>query len=424
MFESPATTSGQRFPMSAEDSAEPWIASGRVLLRRQRPAEALVQFEQALAVTPGHATAEFLRGEALFLLRDIERALASYHRAMNLGLARDPAAFHAAMSGAVAGDFGWFSAMLLGRFEEAWQISDRTLGQRLAAGQDDCHLPRHLRSVWRGESLAGKTVLVRCNHGLGDTIQFIRYIPSLRQRAARVLVEAPRELLPLLASVPGIDHLVALDEVPEASYDVEIELAELMHAFRTTLETIRAEVPYLSVAPERLMAQQRRLSHEPGFKAGAIRMGVAWAAGTWRPERSLPAALLAPLAAIPGVVLVNLQREPSGLRLVTRDAPPLVDAEQTSLDIAETAAIVRNLDLVISVDTMVAHLAGALGVPVWLLLHHASDWRWMLSGERSPWYPTMRLFRQPTPGDWDSVMADVADRLTQAAMGQQPVTPR
>jgi hypothetical protein len=401
--------------------AEPFIASGQTLLRQHRATEALARFEQALVMAPQHATAEFLRGEALFLMRDIEGALASYRRAMDLGLAQEATAFQAAMSGAVTGDFGWFAAMLLGRFEEAWQISDRTLHYRLAAGDEQAGLPRHLRPVWRGETLAGKTVLVRCHHGLGDAIQFIRYMPLLRREAAAVIIQAQRELLPLFATVPGIDRLVPLDEGREPAHEVDIEISELMHALRTTPEAIPADLPYLVAPPERIMAERRRLRRHPGLNAGSFRVGVAWAAGAWRPERSLPPALLAPLAAIPGVVLVNLQRGPDSERLKIDGAPAMVDAERASLDIVETAAIIHNLDLVITVDTMVAHLAGALGAPVWLLLHHASDWRWLVAGDRSPWYPTMRLFRQPVPGDWTSVLAEVAERLALAVTGKNPV---
>jgi hypothetical protein len=268
-----------------------------------------------------------------------------------------------------------------------------------------------MRPVWDGGGLSGTHVLVRCYHGLGDTIQFARYLPLLAERAALVRIEVQPELIGLLRSLPGNVDPVPLggQEHPPARFgcDAEIDITELPHAFRTTLGTIPVAIPYLSVEPERSEAAARRLSEMPG----RLRVGLVWAAGAWRPERSVPLDRLARLSKIPGVALVNLQRGPEYRSW--RESPaalPMIEVFASD-EIADTAATIANLDLVITVDTMVAHLAGALGAPVWLMLHFAADWRWLLDRSDSPWYPTMRLMRQKRPGDWDGIVTEVTTAL-------------
>jgi hypothetical protein len=300
----------------------------------------------------------------------------------------------------IASPDAWLAHMLRGDYDAAWNVSDRIL---LARGDAPTwHLPRHLQAVWRGEPLHGKRVLVRCYHGLGDTLQFIRYAPLVSDIAAELSVWAQPSLLPLLETVEGTHRLLPLhDGLPEAVYDVDVELMELPHVFRTTLETIPNEIPYLHVPP------MRRRTHD-------FAVGIAWAAGDWDARRSIPFEMLAPLASVPGVSLHVLQRgqHREEWRFGFGTLAHLRDAY-------EEAQFMRALDLVISVDSMPAHLAGALGVPVWTLLHHEPDWRWMSRGDRSPWYPTMRLFRQPRAGDWQPVIARVAEELAHAARAER-----
>jgi hypothetical protein len=311
------------------------------------------------------------------------------------------------MSGMVPGDFGWMSHMLLGDFESAWRLADAEREQRLRKRIAVEHWPRHLRPVWDASPLDGKHVLVRCFHGLGDTIHWIRYAPSVTEKSASVTVEAQPELVPLLSKTPGIDRLVPLptpdNEATCSAYgcDVEIETAELPHAFRSTLATIPNAVPYLFADRDRHVFRS----------SGLLRVGLVWAAGAWKPERSLRFDELAPLANVPGVTFVSLQRGPAAEAWRPADQGPSLFVALDSDDVAATARIIFDLDLVISVDTMVAHLAGALGVPVWLMLHHAADWRWLLERDDSPWYPTMRLFRQSRPGDWADVVTAVVTAL-------------
>jgi hypothetical protein len=290
----------------------------------------------------------------------------------------------------------WLDHMLRGDYAAAWNVSDRIL--RARGDAPTWHLPRHLQAVWRGTPLDGKRVLVRCYHGLGDTLQFIRYAPLVSAIAAELTVWAQPQLLPLLATVKGIGRLLPLhDGDPGAASDVDVELMELPHVFRTTVDTIPTDIPYLHVPP------LRRWTHD-------FAVGIAWAAGDWDARRSIPFELLEPLASVPGVSLHVLQRGHH------RDEWRVGFGTLAHVrDPYEEAQFMRALDLVISVDSMPAHLAGALGVPVWTLLHHEPDWRWMSHGDRTPWYPKMRLFRQPRAGKWEPVVARVAKELAHAA---------
>lgn len=287
----------------------------------------------------------------------------------------------------------WERHMRLGDFAAAWDISDRVLATRARLPCSD--LPRHLQWVWRGESLVGRRVLIRCFHGLGDTIQFVRFIPRVREMAASITLEAQPELLKLLSAVRGVDRLVALcDSSPAVDRDVDVEVMELPHILRTTLSTLPRDIPYLDApSPRRRTAEQ-------------LAVGLIWRAGDWDVRRSIPLDALAPLATLPNVKLYALQRGPA-LDEWPADWGPVCGSD----DAFEAASIMRAMDLIVSVDSMPAHLAGALGIPVWTLLHAECDWRWMDAREDSPWYPTMRLFRQTSPGDWRSVVSSAVEHL-------------
>ncbi|MDP9348872.1 MAG: ADP-heptose--LPS heptosyltransferase, partial [Gemmatimonadota bacterium] len=265
------------------------------------------------------------------------------------------------------------------------------------------HRPRHEQWIWDGTPLQGRRVLVRCYHGLGDTLQFVRFVPWVRALAAEVTVWAQPALLPLLRTLPGVGRLLPLhDGTPGVEYDVDVEVMELAHVFRTTLDTLPAEVPYLHVDPSPLPTD--------GLAAGRLRVGLVWRAGDWDERRSLPFPLLAPLAELPGVELHVLQRGPA-----LAEHPEGFGVVSGSDSVLEAARVIRALDVVVTVDSMPAHLAGALGVPTWTLLHADADWRWMEGRADSPWYPTMRLFRQERPGEWEPVIARVAAGLRRRA---------
>jgi hypothetical protein len=284
--------------------------------------------------------------------------------------------------------------MSCGDFEAAWRISDSLLHRV----QDHATMPRHEQSVWDGRSVAGKRVLVRCYHGLGDTIQFIRYAALLKRVAAEVIVWVQPSLVPLLCGVSGIDRLLPLhDGAANVEYDVDVELNELPYVFRTTLATVPNTVPYLHVEAAELP------------RGDALKVGLIWRSGEWDERRSIPFGALAALREVQGVEWHVLQRDACAagwdgeFGYVAGGDNPLDDAR-----------VMRALDLVISVDTMTAHLAGALGRPAWTLLPLEADWRWLRDREDSPWYPTMRLFRQQRQGDWGHTMANVISELRKA----------
>lgn len=277
--------------------------------------------------------------------------------------------------------------MRRGDFATAWSISDELLRTK----QDQTHLPRWFQSVWDGAPVSGKRVLLRCYHGLGDTIQFIRYARLLKEIAAEVIVWVQPSLIPLLRTVHGIDRLLPLhDGSPDVEYDVDLELNELPYLFRTTIESIPADVPYIFVEPASLQ------------RNGRLQVGLIWQSGDWDNRRSIPFSELKRLARVPGIEWHILQRD--ALQAGWDGKLGSISGGDNPLD---DARVMRALDLVISVDTMTAHLAGALGVNTWTLLPFDADWRWMLDRDDTPWYPTMRLFRQREEGNWDTVIDDV-----------------
>jgi hypothetical protein len=288
----------------------------------------------------------------------------------------------------------WMEHMLNGEFEKAWLFSDKVLAER--GGKPSWHLPRHHQWIWDGSSLENKKVLIRCYHGLGDTIQFIRYAPLVKALAKKVIVWAQAPLIPLLQTVEGIDELLPLhDGVSEADYDVDVEVMELPHIFRTTIATIPDRVPYLHAEPEYLTNSK-----------GALAIGVVWKAGDWDHRRNVPFAMRQPLF-----------RALNGKFFILQEAPTAAGWDQRSgvfpgdVSLQQYAQRIKALDLLITIDSMPAHLAGALGVPVWTLLHAEADWRWMRDRDDSPWYPTMKLFRQREQGDWSEVIERIVSEL-------------
>ncbi len=268
-------------------------------------------------------------------------------------------------------------------------------------------------------SLAARRVLLTGEQGLGDTIQFARYAPLLADLGAEVALHVPPPLARLFRSLRGAPAIVP-DTEPPPGADAVLPLASLPHLFGTTLATIPAETPYLAALPAEVAQWRARLAPLPGRRVGLVWSGDPRAAPSTRAahaRRSIPLAALAPLAAIPGLSLVSLQKGPGA----AQPAPPppgmtLHDWTADLHDMADTAALMTALDLVISIDTGPLHLAGALDRPVWLLNRHDSCWRWLLERTDSPWYPTLRQFRQATPGDWTGVVASVAAALA----GQAP----
>ena len=275
----------------------------------------------------------------------------------------------------------WVEAMRGERYADAWAMERATIAGRDPATRDDPALPYHLRWVWDGRALDGRDVLVRCYHGLGDTLQFARYLPALAARARRVTLELQPSLVPLLSHLA--EQVVPFDPAhPLPPAECDIEITELGGALQLAPDAV--PVPYLTAdAPS----------------SGAI--GLCYAAGDWDGARSIPPALLAPLCET--FDCVTLVAEPTAL--------PVRNPLGCPFDMPATAALVAGVELVVTVDTMIAHLAGAMGQPTWLLLKAEPDWRWDPARRDTPWYPSMRLYPQATPGDWAPVLAAVARDL-------------
>ncbi len=308
--------------------------------------------------------------------------------------------------------------MRRGDFAAAFAVNDEVLAGRRGV-PDDPRLPYHLRFVWDGRPFDGRRVLVRCYHGLGDTLQFARYLPALRRRAADVTLEVQPELAPLLAHADGADRVVPFDvDAPLKPEECDIEIMDLMHALR--LPPSDMTLPGIAVPAEAIRDARERVG--TGFT-----VGVCWRSGDWDGARSVPLAELLP--ALAGVRLVRLQSEPATSaprrgEVVSRSpALPLreglgegsklawANPSDTISDMITTASLIASVDLVVTVDTMVAHLAGTLSRPTALLLKARADWRWQDRRTDSPWYPTMRLYRQECEGDWRAPLAQLAADL-------------
>jgi tetratricopeptide (TPR) repeat protein len=374
--------------------AEAALNLGAALLKLDRCEEALAAFEAAGDARPGYGAA--FNGQALALraLGRIGEARAAFETAEALG-------DREAVSGRGCVD------LMLGDFERGWEgyearwVDGHSLAEALGA-----HFPK-----WRGPGRAGERVLVMNDHGFGDTIQFCRYLPLMAAAGVEPTFLCPPRLRRLLSSLTGI-RLVA-ERSPGERFDAQIAVSSLPRAFATRLETVPASVPYLAAEPERARKWAARIGAE-GFK-----VGIVWQ-GNPNPEadtaRSAPLAAFAPLAAIPGVRLISLQRGagveqladlPAGMRVKT-----LGDDFDAGPDgFVDTAAAMGALDLVVTCDTSVAHLAGALARPTWVALKQVAEWRWLRDRDDSPWYPTMRLFRQTRRGEWSDVFAAMAAAL-------------
>jgi hypothetical protein len=296
---------------------------------------------------------------------------------------------------------------LAGRFEEGWKEHEwRWKTKQMSGGVRDFSAP-----LWRGEAIEDRVILLHAEQGFGDTLQFCRYV-SLIASGARIVLEVQAPLVRLLSRLPGIREIVARgDRLP--SFDLHCPLLSLPHAFGTTLDTIPRATPYLAADSAQAADWRERLAGLDG-----LLVGLVWAGGQrlGRPglaaRRSIALNTLAPLGEVSGISFISLQK---GEAAAEATNPPRGMALHNFIgdlhDFADTAALVDGLDLVISVDTAVAHLAGALGKPIWLLNRFDTDWRWLLDRDDSPWYPQLRQFRQPSPGDWNSVIYRVRDAL-------------
>jgi Flp pilus assembly protein TadD len=378
-------------------------------------------YRQAVQLQPDYPEANGNLGVVLQEQGQREEALACYEQALRLNPDNAETRLNRAMLLLGLGNFaeGW------AEFEWRWRTKDMP-GYGIKQ-------PR-----WDGSPLEGRTIFIYAEQGLGDTLQFIRYLQLVKKAGGTVILECQVPLLKLLANFPWIDQLVGRGE-PFPAFDFHAPLLSLPGIFQTTLANIPADVPYLQADSKLIEHWRKELNSRsclaggtlettgsgPTRQAGptdAFKVGISWQGNPGKPfdfHRSIPLTHFARLAQVPGVKLISLQKGPGMDQLAALAEPfPLLDLsprlDEDSGAFMDTAAVMKNIDLVISSDTAVPHLAGALGVSVWVALPLASDWRWLVGREDCPWYPTMQLFRQAKYGDWDSVFMRIAEELKKA----------
>ena len=414
------------------DYAEAYYNLGLALKKQQQFEKAVLNFKHVIKLTPDDADAYYNLGNTYEALGRHEAAVENYQLAIN-------------KNGAFAGAFNNLALVLkaMGRIDEA--IVDLREAVRLQPGLAEAHWNlslallvkgefeegwkehewRFLRGkrstiyphpfgipLWDGTSFAGKRLFVHSEQGFGDTLQFIRYLPMVKRRGGTVLFETFRPLLGILNSFPGIDELVETspDRYHAESCDYYVPIMSLPMLFATDIPTIPSNIPYIFADPIKVEQWKTRISKK-GYK-----IGIVWAGKPGHENdknRSCELEHFLPLTKIPGTVIYTLQKGDAGCQVKSMGGiiKNMVNVAHDLRDFSDTAAAIENLDLLISADTAAAHLAGAMGKLVWTLLPYAPDWRWLLEREDTPWYPTMRLFRQPARGDWGAVFDKVKDEL-------------
>ena len=375
--------------------AEYYNNFGNVFVQQGKIGEAIAAFRKATILRPSYPKAFSNFGNALKKAGQFELATAAYQKAVALAPNYLEAKWNLGLLQLLQGDFaqGWAG------FEQRLEIDE------IRAGKRQFKEPR-----WNGEALNGKRILLHVEQGFGDTMQFARYASLVADRGGKVALEVPPELSRLFTGLRGVETIVARGELlPE--FDIHCPLLSLPMVFGTTLATIPNSVPYL-LAPNQLFEQW---SHKFSAYGNRLKVGLAWAGNPRQRNdrnRSMQFDQLCELTNISGIDFFSLQVGPAAAQGATsKHFARVNDLTGELKDFADTAGLIQCLDLVVSVDTAVAHLAGALGKPVWVPLAFVPDWRWHLNRADSPWYPTMRLFRQAKPGDWSAPMREIAIAL-------------
>jgi Flp pilus assembly protein TadD len=376
---------------------DPCIRFNQIASRRDDTGleEAIECCRRSLETNPDNAEVLINLGVCLQFIGRFGDAIACMERAAALEPDNHQVRFNLSMLLMLRGDYarGWRE------YEHRWYVAD-------------IKKPDYRQPQWDGEDLEGKTILLQSEQGFGDAIQCLRYVPAVAARGGRVLLRIDRSVVRLAASLPS-NPVILPANAAIPTFDFWCPLLSLPRIFGTRPETVPATVPYLRPRPALVTRWQRRIGNLPGLKVGLVWAGNEKHANDFR--RSIPFGALAPILATAGASFVSLQVGTRSADVAALSTDAIVDVSAELTDFAETAGAIANLDLVIAVDTAVAHLAGAMGRPVWLLLPLSPDWRWLLGRDDTPWYPTMRLYRQPAPGDWASVVTRVAADLRQPA---------
>jgi len=353
--------------------------------------EAIALLERAVQLKPDYVNAVGALGGLLSTKGELDRALDFHNRV--LALAPENPSAHVNKS---------LVLLLQGKYEQAWE--DYEWRWKLPGLQErNFGKPR-----WAGENIRGKTILVHAEQGFGDTIQFLRYVPMVAERGAKVIVECQDSLKLLAQSVEGAASVVVRGEAP-GEFDLHAPMASLPGIFKTTMATIPARIPYLHAPHERLNRWRERVAKEKRFKVGLVWAGSPTNANDR--NRTVGLGLMSDIARVPGVAFYGLQKGEAAGQLAKYEDLEIVDLSAELNDFADTAAALEQMDLLISVDTSVVHLAGAIGRPTWVILHYSPPWRWHLEGEESPWYPSVRLFRQGPAMKWEEPIERVVEAL-------------
>lgn len=402
---------------------------GNVLKAAGQLPEAIACYREALRLQPNYALAHYNLGNAFAVMNDLDNAVSSYRNALRI----DPHYADANSSLGAALQIQGHVQEAIACYRQAIRLDPRSAGAHwnlacalllvgeFTAGWEEYEWRWHVKDrpalsllpypVWDGSIAKRARLLLRAEQGFGDTIQFIRYARQARQRVGEIIFECPLPLVSLIANCEGVDRVHVQGE-PLPMVDMQLPLLSLPRIFGTTLETVPASIPYLR-APVNHDALAGILSRD----SARMKIGIVWAgrpvhATSSSRSRSCGLAEFMTIAQVPGVKIFSLQKGDCRNELSMSGATrAVVDLDPLLVDFADTAYAISQLDLIVSVDTAVAHLAGALGVPVWIVLPHAPEWRWLLGREDTPWYPTMRLFRQPRPGDWAAVFQQVVNAV-------------
>jgi tetratricopeptide (TPR) repeat protein len=378
---------------------------GAALLHLHRYEEALPWFDKTLALLPGATPVLISKAAALGKLARLEEALAVFAQASAIDPGNPDIAFLASEL-----------QLLTGNFAAGWAGREARWKTRVTLGYPDLPTP-----MWRGEGpIAGKTILLFADEGLGDTIQFARYIPMLAARGAKVILFVPEQLASLMSGLSGVSRLLGKSD-PLPAFDLHCAICSLPLAFQTRLETIPSGAYLPKPAEARVQAWKSRLQDRLGPRAKP-RVGLVWSGNPKHKNdhhRSLRLQALSPLLDL-DAAFVSLQKDPRPADRAALEQTGIIDLTADLTDLTETAALVSCLDLVITVDTSIAHLAGALGRPTWVLLPQTPDWRWLLGRDDSPWYGSVRLFRQDERRDYAPVIARVREALQQFPSARSP----
>jgi tetratricopeptide (TPR) repeat protein len=370
-------------------NAELYNNLGTAIYQKGFVEESITYYKKALVLNPDYAVAYSNLGIALHNQGKLDEAFAAYQKALYIKPDIADAHLNTSLIHLIKGNFekGWKE------FEWRWRTKEFIPQQR--------NFPQPL---WDGSDIEGKTILLYAEQGFGDTIQFVRYAPFVAQRNAKVIIECLNDVKSLVQTVDGVSHVVVRGE-PLPEFDLQCPLLRLPFVFNTTKETIPVQIPYLFIAPESVQRWKELIQHDDS----KLKIGIAWSGNPKHindRNRSFSLDTFVPLSKVEDIAFYSLQKANN-----LSSSMNLIDYTDEFHDFSDTGALIENLDLIVSVDTAVVHLAGSLGKPVWVLLPYVPDWRWMLNRDDSPWYPTMRLFRQPSPGDWKSVIATLSEEL-------------